>query len=218
MQRHKLILLISLFTSIIVLIWLDIRFNIGLDDLQGTIQSLGILAPILFILIYTLVPIFFMPITPLSIIAGILFGPVLGTFYTVIGATAGACAAFLTSRYLVKDWVDKKSSGKIALIKKRVEEEGWKFIAISRITPVFPFNLQNYIFGATNISLKTFSIATVLSIIPGSFVYVYLGYAGKMAVRNNPSAYNQIIIAFSLIIILAFSPYIIKKTGIFAKD
>jgi uncharacterized membrane protein YdjX (TVP38/TMEM64 family) len=204
--------------SIFILFWIGIKLNISLDKIQSTIKSLGILAPLVFILIYTLVPIFFIPITPLSITAGILFGPLFGTVYTVIGATSGACAAFFVSRYLVKDWVDQKTSGKIGLIKKRVEEDGWKFIAISRITPVFPFNLQNYLFGATNISLKTFLLATILSIIPGSFAYVYLGYAGKMAFNNNSSDYTRIIIAFSLMIILGFSPYIIKKTRIFAKN
>ena len=217
MQKHKLILLISLIAVMILLLLFGIKSGINLDKLQSFIKNLGILAPLVFILIYTIGPVFFMPITPLSITGGVLFGPVWGTVYTVIGATFGACASFLVSRYLVKDWVDNISSDKVALIQRRVQEEGWKFIAISRITPVFPFNAQNYVFGLTNISLKTFFITTIFSMIPGSFTYVYIGYAGKMALSDKSSAFIQIAIAITLMLLFSFSPFIIKRIKLAVK-
>ncbi|OGI25311.1 MAG: hypothetical protein A2287_09165 [Candidatus Melainabacteria bacterium RIFOXYA12_FULL_32_12] len=217
MSKQKIGLIITLASLIILFFLLGARTGISLEKLQDFIRNLGFFAPLTFILIYTIVPIFFVPITPLSVTAGVLFGPVWGTIYTVIGATLGACATFLVSRYLVKDWVDKRSSAKVIMVQELVRKEGWKFVAIARITPVFPFNFQNYVFGVTDISFRIFFWATFISIIPGSFTYVYLGYAGKVAFADGQDAFPLIIIAVILLLLFSMLPYIIKKIKLIIK-
>lgn len=211
MPKHKLGLLISLIAIIILLFYFETQSGIHIDKLQSFIRHLGVFAPIFFIFVYIFASMFFAPITPLSVTAGVLFGLISGTVYTIIGATLGACAAFLASKYLFKDLIEQKFPQKIALIQKRVEKEGWKFIAIARVNPVFPFNFQNYIFGVTNISLKTFFLATVFSIIPGAFTYVYLGYAGKSLLNCDSKSIYKIIAAIALLLFISLLPYMIKK-------
>ena len=122
------------------------------------------LAPVIFMLIYILAPIIFLPVTLLSIAAGVLFGPVIGTIYSLIGATIGSTLSFLISRYLLKDWVDKKSHQKVIMFQDLIKKEHWKFIVLLRISPFLPFNIQNYILGLTDISMKSFFIATFFSL------------------------------------------------------
>jgi len=213
MKNSKLFfILIIIIAAILILLSIG-RYGFRLEEFQAFIKNLGYLAPFIFIIFYSFAPTLFMPITPLSITAGVLFGPVAGTFYSVVGATLGASVTFLVSRYLLKDFVDKYSHNKILFIKRRVEKDGWKFIAISRITPIFPFNIQNYIFGLTEIKLSTFFITSLFSLIPGSFFYVYLGYTGSQAVKNPAGSLYQIIIAVILSLILFSIPYLIKKTS-----
>ena len=212
MSKIKILILFSLIMAIILIFTVGAKSGITLENFQMAVKNFDVLSPIIFILIYTLVPTFFIPITPLSITAGVLFGPFWGTVFTVLGSTLGGCLALLVSRYLMKDWVDKRSHARVILVQEKVKKEGWKFVAFSRIMPLFPFNVQNYIFGLTSISLKTFFFSSLISLIPGSFAYVYLGYAGKNALQSGSSdAYLKLVAVFLVFIIIAFLPNIISK-------
>ena len=211
MPKRKIILLsIFILTAIIVLI-AGSKANIKIENVQDTIKSLGILAPVLFIAVYAVSPMFFVPIIPLSITGGILFGPILGTVYSVIGATIGGCLAFLAGRYLMKDFIDKKLSFKNTFMKQRSESDGWRFVIIARITPIFPFGAQNYLFGVTNISLRTFFWASFIGLLPGTFAYVYLGYAGINILEGDNKSFYFIIAAFVVLAIITLFPYIFRK-------
>jgi uncharacterized membrane protein YdjX (TVP38/TMEM64 family) len=211
MSVIKKIILITLILLVSLIFTAGIKNSIGLDDVQFCIKHFGCLAPIIFIAIYSIAPTFFIPITPLSVTAGVLFGPVLGTLYTTIGSTIGGCIAFLVSRHILKDWVDKKTPARVSIFKEKFQKEGWKFIAISRITPVFPFNVQNYIFGLTEIDLKTFFLVSLFSLIPGSFVYVYLGFAGKSLFKDEKNMVINAAIAVFVFMLFLFLPQIIKQ-------
>lgn len=202
MSKHKISLILALISSIVLTLIFLYKSGLGLNEIQCSIKGCGFFAPFIFITMYLFAPVFFLPITPLSITAGVLFGPIWGTIYTVFGATAGGTLAFLTSRYLIKDWIDQKTPGRVAIVKEKIKQEGWQFVALSRITPIFPFNVQNYIFGVTDIDLKTFFFTSLISLIPGSFVYVYIGYAGKSLFGEDE--YSQLKIASALIILVLF--------------
>ena len=164
----------------------------------------------IFILVYSIAPTFFIPITPLSITAGVFFGPLWGTIYTLIGSTIGGCLAFLASRYLFKDWIDQKTPTRVAIFQEKIRQEGWKFLAISRVTPIFPFNVQNYIFGLTDINIRTFFWVSLYSLIPGSFTYVYIGYAGKSLFRGEKDMFLNLGIAVILILLFILLPQLLK--------
>ncbi len=162
----------------------------GLDRLRGWIDGFGVAAPIVFVAIYVVATVAFLPGTPLSLLAGLVFGPVFGALWAVVGATIGATLAFLVGRYaargLVEGWAAKNE--RIQRLDKGVERQGWRMLLISRLVPVFPFNLQNYAYGLTKIGLGTYVLLTAVCIIPGAVAYTFaggsLGSAGQDPTRT----------------------------------
>jgi uncharacterized membrane protein YdjX (TVP38/TMEM64 family) len=141
------------------------------------ISGLGALAPLAFVAIYILACVLFLPGSILTIGAGVIFGVVRGSIYVSIAATLGATAAFLVGRYLARDWVVAKLEGnaKFKAIDQAVGKEGWKIVILTRLSPVFPFNLLNYAYGLTRVSLRDYVLASWAGMIPGTVLYVYLG-------------------------------------------
>lgn len=147
------------------------------------IDSLGSVGAIAFITLYIIASIAFLPGSILTLGAGVVFGVILGSLYVVIGATLGATAAFLVGRYLARGWVSQKIEGnnKFRAIDEAVATEGFKIVFITRLSPVFPFNLLNYAFGITGVSLKDYFLGCI-GMIPGTIMYVYIGsLAGSLA-------------------------------------
>jgi uncharacterized membrane protein YdjX (TVP38/TMEM64 family) len=147
------------------------------------IDSLGSVGAIAFIALYIIATVAFLPGSIITLGAGIVFGVVLGSLYVFIGATLGASAAFLVGRYLARGWVSKKIAGndKFRAIDEAVGKEGFKIVLLTRLSPIFPFNLLNYAFGVTGVSLKDYFLGSV-GMIPGTIMYVYIGsLAGSLA-------------------------------------
>lgn len=153
-----------------------------LDALQW-IDSLGTFGAIAFILLYIVATVAFLPGSIVTLGAGVVFGVVLGSFYVFIGATIGATLAFLVGRYIARGWVAGKIAGndKFRAIDQAVSKEGLKIVLLTRLSPIFPFNLLNYAYGVTGVSLKDYVIGSV-GMIPGTIMYVYIGsLAGNLA-------------------------------------
>jgi len=147
------------------------------------VDSLGSVGAIAFIIIYILATVAFFPGSILTFGAGVVFGLVLGSFYVFIGATIGSAAAFLVGRYLARGWVAEKIQGnnKFQAIDEAVGKEGLKIVLLTRLSPIFPFNLLNYAYGVTGVSLKDYLLGSA-GMIPGTIMYVYIGsLAGSLA-------------------------------------
>ncbi|MFN6497994.1 MAG: TVP38/TMEM64 family protein [Nostoc sp. DedQUE01] len=154
-----------------------------LRDALQWIDSLGTVGAIAFIALYIIATVAFFPGSILTLGAGVIFGIIWGSLYVFIGATLGATAAFLVGRYLARDWVARKiaDNKKFAAIDQAVGREGLKIVLLTRLSPIFPFNLLNYAFGITGVSLKDYFIGSV-GMIPGTIMYVYIGsLAGNLA-------------------------------------
>ena len=128
----------------------------GLRAALNWIAGLGAWGPVIFILLYILATVLFVPGSLLTLGAGALFGVVRGSVICSIAATLGATCAFLVGRYVARDWGSLRIEGhpKFKAIDEAVAEEGWKIVGLTRLSPVFPFNLLNYAFGVTRVSLK----------------------------------------------------------------
>lgn len=184
LSQPKVIITIAAIGAIAVLarfFHLGEAFASALDRIRG----LGALAPALFIVIYIAGAILFVPGAILTIGGGALFGLWWGVVYVSIGATIGATAAFVIGRYLARGWVRAQLKGnpRFAAIDDAVGREGWKIVALTRLSPVFPFNLLNYAFGLTGVSLRDYMIATWAGILPGTLLYVYIGSLGGTLAR-----------------------------------
>lgn len=148
-----------------------------------SIDSLGSIGAVAFIGIYIVATVAFLPAFILTLGAGVLFGVWLGSIYVFIGATLGSIAAFLVGRYLIRDWVASKiaSNDKFNAIDRAVGQEGLKIVLLTRLSPIFPFNLLNYALGVTGVSVKDYIIGSI-GMIPGTVMYVYIGsLAGNLA-------------------------------------
>ena len=182
------------------------RDNFDVDLIEQWINQAEGWAPFVFILIYIIATVLFLPGSVFTLAGGVIFGPVLGVFYNVIGATIGASLSFLIARYLASNWVSARSGGKLKQLINGVESEGWRFVAFTRLVPLFPFNLLNYALGLTKIRFIEYLLATFIFIIPGAIAYTYLGYAGREAIGGGDNLINTVLIAIALLAAVTFLP------------
>ncbi len=146
-------------------------------DLLQWISGLGAIAPLVFVVVYILACVLFVPGLILTVGAGFLFGVIWGTVYVSVASTAGATCAFVIGRYFAREWVAAKIAGnaKFAAIDGAIAREGWKIVVLTRLSPLFPFNLLNYALGLTRVSPKEYVLASWAGMLPATIVYVYLG-------------------------------------------
>src|SRR5260370_3414435 len=152
----------------------------GSAPLRGLLQwisRLGPTAPLVFIPVYVIACVLFVPGSILTLSAGFLFGVVRGSMYVSAAATLGATLAFLIGRYCAREWVAARLANypKFEAVDEAVAREGWKIVPLTRLSPVFPFNLLNYAFGLTNVGVRDYVLASWAGTLPGTILYVYLG-------------------------------------------
>src|SRR4051812_48500326 len=146
--RRKLFLVVLMVAAVVAVRLAELERFLDREALQRLVTDSGMLGPLLYISLYALATVLFLPGLPMTIAGGIVFGPVWGVVYTMAGATAGASLAFLGSRYIARDWIDSKlSDPRWRKLDDQVREQGWKVVAVTRLVPLFPFNLLNYAFG-----------------------------------------------------------------------
>jgi uncharacterized membrane protein YdjX (TVP38/TMEM64 family) len=179
--------------------------------LESALVSFGPWAPIVFILLYTIASVLFVPGSVLTLAGGALFGPVWGTIWNLAGATIGATVAFLISRYIGADWVRRRAGERLARVIRGVEDEGWRFVAFVRLVPLFPFNLLNYALGLTRIGVVEYAITSFVCMTPAAVAYTYLGYAGRAAAFGQAGAIHKALLALALIAAVGFLPRLLRR-------
>jgi uncharacterized membrane protein YdjX (TVP38/TMEM64 family) len=148
------------------------------------VAGLGPSGVVAFVAIYVLACVFMLPGSVLTLGAGAVFGVVKGTVICSVASTLGATAAFLVGRHLARERVARRIEGneRFRAIDEAVGREGWKIVGLTRLSPVFPFNLLNYAYGITGVSLRDYFLASWIGMLPGTVMYVYLGsLAGSLA-------------------------------------
>ena len=181
--------------SIATLIIIGNHFNLQglLDKSLMWVKGLGWLAPIAFIAIYNIATLLFIPGSLLTLKGGCLFGLLWGSVYVLIAATIGATFAFLVGRYISRNWVCEKigDKPKFKAIDKAVATNGFKIVFLTRLSPIFPFNLLNYAFGVTQVSLKDYILGSI-GMVPGTVMYVYMGsIVGHIAMSSSSIPINS---------------------------
>lgn len=175
------------------------------------VRRAGPWGPLAFIAIYVIATIALLPGTVMTLAGGALFGPAAGTFYNLTGATLGATGAFLVSRYLAADWVRARLGERTGQLIAGVEREDWRFVAFVRLVPFVPFNLLNYALGLTRVRVSRYMIASYIAMLPGTFAYTYLGYAGRAALAGNTGMIKKGLLALALLACAALLPRILRR-------
>ena len=148
------------------------------------IRSLGPWAAVAYVAAYVIAAVAWIPGSILTLASGAIFGLVGGTLLTLVGATLGATAAFLVSRYVARARIEERlgENPKLAAIDRALSREGPKLVFLIRLSPAFPFNALNYALGLTGVRLSSYVLTSFLGMAPGTFLYVYGGYAaGQLA-------------------------------------
>lgn len=181
------------------------------ERLHHMLAGFGGWGPLVFIAGDTLATIVFLPGWLFGLAAGLLFGPWWGALWSLLGATLGATVSFLAARYLVGDWARRGSRGFLKRLIDGVEAEGWRFVALVRLVPLFPFNLSNYALGLTRLRLDHYFWATLFGMVPGTVAYTWLGYAGSAAANGDRTALRAALLAFAALALLALLPGLVRR-------
>ena len=198
-----LALLVAQVTGVAGYISLD-----GLNSLRGWINGFGAVAPIIFIAVYVVATVAFLPGAPLSLLAGLVFGAVWGALWTVIGATLGATLAFLIGRYaargLVESWT--ANNARVRKLDEGVEKHGWRMLIVTRLVPLFPFSLQNYAYGLTGIGVGTYVLLTGICIVPGVVLYTFAGGSLASAREDLTRTFTYLGVAAIVFVLISLIP------------
>ena len=187
---------------------------------EAMIKEAGAWGYVLYIGIFIVAAVFSLPASVVTITGGIVFGPILGAILALTGSTLGALAAFIVARYIARDFIVGKFGNNV--IFKKVEEgvakNGRDFLMITRLVPVFPYNIQNYAYGVTNINVVMYTVVSFITMAPGAFIYAYM--AGDIAKNGvTPQVMINLVIAGAVLFAVAQVPKLIaKKKGIDMND
>ncbi len=145
------------------------------------VRSLGLWGPVILGAAYVVATVAMVPAWILTVGSGFAFGVVLGTITVSISSTLGATAAFVIGRTFARNWVEKIAARnpKFAAVDRAVEDRGFRIVLLTRLSPVFPFNVLNYLFSLTSVRLRDYVLASWIGMFPGTLMYVYFGTAFK---------------------------------------
>lgn len=160
--------------------WYFLPVRAGIDAFQRWLGAMGPWGVALFSVLFVICIVALVPGSALSVTAGLTYG-IWGAPIAVIGATVGSAIAYLIARHLMRDTVDAwiGRSRHLRAVEDAVNEEGWHVVALVRLSPLLPFNVQNYLFGITHIRFWPYVWATFFGILPGTVFDVYLGSIGS---------------------------------------
>ncbi|MCC7194657.1 MAG: FAD-containing oxidoreductase [Gemmatimonadaceae bacterium] len=146
-------------------------------DLVTWIRGAGWAGMVAFAFAYVVATVFFLPGSILTLGGGFAYGIGLGTVLVWVAANVGATLAFLLGRTIARDWIATRVAGmpRFAAVDRAVGREGLKIVLLTRLSPIFPFNVLNYAFGITRVSLRDYVLGSLVGMLPGTVMYVYLG-------------------------------------------
>lgn len=206
----KIILLIGLLTALFAL-----NYLIDFDVISTYFNEINASpsAPIIFIVAFILLSNIGVPITPLTLIAGSLFGVVYGIIYTIVASNISCCIAYFVAKLIGRDAVLKRiqNGSFVDTAIKKADKNAFIFIASMRMVPVLPCLIINYLSGVLNINLKSYMLGNLLGMLPGTIIYVYLGYTATSLI-DNPIL--LVAVAVLLVIIMAITMIIKKKRAL----
>lgn len=208
MKKYKKVIIFITIISIGLLLNKKFQWGTYLVDVNnlGEVTKLvdnNYIFSVVTYLIFTIIgsSVLALPGVTFAVIASGLFGPWIGSLYCLIGATLGATLSFILSRYLLKDSVEglvRKNKNLYNIIFQTDSEKEMLILMITRLLPIFPFNLQNFAYGITNISIVMYIIGTFLFMIPGVIIFSL----GTEGIINKEDRKSMFLITLSFIVFM----------------
>lgn len=203
-----------LFIAALVLLFIGIRVGgfgeiFQPEEIRRWVKQWGPWGPIFYMAVFAITPALFLPGLPMTIAGGLAFGPLWGTVYASIGSTLGAALAFLVARYFARDAVGEMLGERGTRIDEGVARQGWVFVAVTRLIPLFPFFLLNYAFGLTRISFGTYVVTSWIFMLPGTAAYVVFSSSLIDLLRGELSV--TLLIGLLLLLLVSSIPLAYRK-------
>jgi uncharacterized membrane protein YdjX (TVP38/TMEM64 family) len=193
------------------LAWISSRGRLDASAVEAGVRGLGAVAPFMFVGAFALATVLFVPGSLFALAGGILFGPLEGAAWNLAGSTLGATIAFLAARFIAAEWVAERAGGRLRMVLAGVEAEGWRFVALTRLVPVVPFNVLNYVLGLTRIPLSHYVLATASCMAPGALAYAWLGHAGRAVMSGDGDALRYGVLGLAALALAAFGPRLVRR-------
>ncbi len=219
MKKSRIKILITV--GIVAAVYLALRYYGVTDEIRlenvpkikTWVASFGKIAPLIYIGLYLVSTVFFLPGSPVTVLAGFVFGPLWGVFYASVASIISVSVAFLIARYVARDLVEGwvKDNAQFRKIDEQVEEQGWRILMLTRLVPIFPFNLQNYAYGLTSIRFSTYVLVSAIFMLPGTAVFVQFGGAFVSGEGNIWKTLLYLGIAGVLMLLLSLIPRLLQK-------
>jgi len=213
-SRTKNLLKLLIFILLLVIVGMLSRL-LGLsqyleqEKLTEWVKGFGLVGPLVYILVFATAPSLFLPGLPITIAGGVVFGPVWGTVYASIGSTLGAGAAFLISRYFARRQIKNLLGPRLLAIDEGVEKKGWIYVAITRLIPLFPYNLLNYAFGLTRIRFYEYLLTSWICMLPATAAYVVFSSSLLGVLKGKIP--GELIVGVILFALVSVTPFLFKK-------
>ena len=199
-RRKRFILALVLIGLTILMFTLRQHGYLAPASVVAFLKFHPVAAPVIFIAVYAMMVMCFVPTLPLNLGAGLIWGPYWGGALTVLGASTGAAVAFIAARYLVADYLNARFNNTAWFwLREEIHSKGWKAVAFTRINPVFPFGPSSYFFGLTAIGFGNYFLTTVLSILPLSIAFAAVGHSiGSIVLEGDAYALLRNLLVVSL--------------------
>lgn len=192
--------------------------------MQEEMRRFGAWGPILLIALYILGAVSFIPGTLLTLLAGSLFGFWLGTAVVIVGLSLGSYLAFLLGRYLLREPLSQcmQKQAWVERLKDGLETNGFRFIVVARLVPLFPFNALNFTCGLLPLKGRDYFLGSFLGMLPGTMAYVYAGAAGCRLIdpllkgelhwQDYPPEAVGVLVAVSILLVITFvTPWLLRR-------
>jgi uncharacterized membrane protein YdjX (TVP38/TMEM64 family) len=210
---RALLIVLALGATILLVRFLPIADLV--ERLRSLVETLGVLGPFLFGAAYVVASLLFVPGSALTLAAGALFGLWLGTALVSVSATATAALAFWIARHLARARVQRMAERHrtFAAVDRAIEQGGWRVVALLRLSPLVPFSAGNYLYGLTSVRFWPYLAASWVAMLPGTFLYVYLGHAGAAVAGSGGSgadAWHWVLLGVGLVATVVVTIYVTK--------
>lgn len=177
-------LVIGLAAALALALFFFVPFRPLLRALRQPLEGLGVVGMGMVAGLYVVAVLLLLPGSVFSVASGLIFGLWWGLATVVAASTVTVVIAFLIARYAGREAVERmaRRHPRFEAVDRAVGEAGWKIVALLRLSPILPFGLQNYVYGLTSIGFWPCVVTSFLAMLPGSFMYVYIGYLARAGV------------------------------------
>ena len=212
--RRRLLALLLIAAGVVVARRMDLFewFAVAnIERIDAWFDALGWWAPAVYVLLWIAASVLFLPGLAITIAGGLVFGAVWGTVWTTVGANLGAVAAFLIGRHAARGMVAGMLHRNPSLrkIDQGFRRQGWRMLMITRLVPIFPFNVQNYVYGLTDIPLRTYVLVTLPCMLPATIAYSFA--AGSVRTGDFGKTLWYLGIAAVFFVLLSLTPSWVRK-------